>query len=423
MNSLKRRLASLPPAAFSLYAIVAAFGTYACMYAFRKPFAAATFAGEASVLGLDYKSFLVIAQIIGYMLSKFIGIKVVSEMDSKRRVLAILLLIGIAWLALLGFGMTPAPYNAGFLFLNGLPLGMIWGLVFSFLEGRRATEVMGLGLCASFIFSSGFVKDIGRWVMTGWGVSEVWMPFVTGALFALPLLLFVALLSLLPPPNAEDEAERTPRGPMDGKARWQYFLRFAPGLILLVAVYTLITAYRDFRDNFMADIYLELVGAEEMPSFSGTETWVSIGTLLVLMLIVLVKDNLRALLVNHLAVLLGVLLAGGSTYAHGQGWISPWTWILLTGFGTYFAYIPFNSILFDRMIATYQQVANVGFLIYVADSFGYLGSVGVLLYKNFSAAEMSWARFFTLISYLLAGLGMLGMILSALYFWRKSKQN
>jgi len=109
------------PTVFTLFATLTAFCTYMCMYAFRKPFTAATFADGPIILGLDYKSVLVIVQVIGYMLSKFIGIKVVSEMDSKRRALTILTLISIAWVALLGFALTPSPWNAAFLFLN-LPI-------------------------------------------------------------------------------------------------------------------------------------------------------------------------------------------------------------------------------------------------------------------------------------------------------------
>lgn len=79
------------------------------------------------------------------------------------------------------------------MFLNGLPLGMIWGIVFSYLEGRKTTEILGIILCTSFIVSSGVVKSAGMWIMQYWGVSEFWMPVVTGALFLLPLLVLFLL--------------------------------------------------------------------------------------------------------------------------------------------------------------------------------------------------------------------------------------
>jgi len=281
---------------------------------------------------------------------------------------------------------------------------------------------MGLGLCASFVFASGLVKDIGQWLME-MGMSEYWMPFGVGAVFALPLLLFTWLINQIPAPTREDESLRTKRKPMNAQERKHYFFKFATGIVLLVTVYTILTAYRDFRDNFLADIWVDLRGAENNVKFSSTETPVWIGVLGILMLIVLVKDNFQALVVNHLAIAAGVLMAGLGTWFHQQGMLGDYTWIILTGLGTYMAYIPFNSILFDRMIATFRQIANVGFLIYVADSFGYLGSVGVLLYKNIGAPNLSWLNFFTQIIYVLAFIGATGIVLSAFYFfWKKKNQ-
>lgn len=188
---------SRKPALFVIYAIIASFVTYSCMYAFRKPFAAATF-DDMSFFGVDYKILLIVAQVIGYTISKFAGIKVVSEMGSGKRVLAIIVLIGIAAVSLLFFGLVPAPYNIFFMFLNGIPLGMVWGLVFSFLEGRRFTEVLGAGLSVSFIFSSGFVKTVAMLFLQA-GVSEYWMPLFSGLVFVPILLISVYLLGKVPP--------------------------------------------------------------------------------------------------------------------------------------------------------------------------------------------------------------------------------
>src|SRR5688572_4844291 len=109
-------------------AAAAAFCTYFCMYGFRKPFTAGTFEG-AEFWGLGLKSVLVIAQLLGYMLSKLIGIKIISEMPRKYRAMAIIGLILIAELALVGFGLVPTGIKPVMMFLNGLPLGMIFGLV------------------------------------------------------------------------------------------------------------------------------------------------------------------------------------------------------------------------------------------------------------------------------------------------------
>ncbi len=104
---------------FIVWSMLAAFGTYFCMYAFRKPFNAGTYAGH-QVGGIDYKAILIVAQVIGYMLSKFIGIKVISELKPARRKALITGLILFAEISLLLFGLVPPPYNFICLFFNGL---------------------------------------------------------------------------------------------------------------------------------------------------------------------------------------------------------------------------------------------------------------------------------------------------------------
>lgn len=403
---------------FSLFCIVAAFCTYSCMYAFRKPFAAATFENE-SFWGVDYKILLITAQVLGYTASKFIGIRVISEMNSRWRSAGILLLVTTAALALLGFALAPAPWGILFLFLNGLPLGMVWGLVFSYLEGRQTTEVLGAGLSVSFIFSSGFVKSIGMYVMLDWGVSELWMPVVTGSLFLIPLFGFVWMLDRIPEPSPDDVARRTKRAPMNRSQRRQFLAEFGVGMFLLTLVYMLLTAFRDFRDNFSAEIWQSLGYGDNAEIFTLTEIPVSVAILCLLSLLMAIRNNFLALTVNYLIILAGFGLAGASTLMFQNHLLSAPVWMILVGLGLYLGYVPFNSILFDRLIAAFRISGNVGFLIYLADSFGYLGSVVILFYKNFGFANLSWLEFFTQAIYVVSVLGVLLMFGCMAYFKQK----
>lgn len=391
---LTRWLETAHPVAFSLFAGTAAFATYFSMYAFRKPFTAATFEDVPGwAFALDYKVALVIAQVLGYALSKVIGVKVISEMDHSRRAVAIIALIGLSWLALVGFALAPAPWNVAALFLNGLPLGLIWGLVFSYVEGRRTSEVLGAILCASFILSSGVVKSIGK-ALLNLGVSDHWMPAAAGLVFVPLLLISVIALSRIPPPNVADEAARVRRGPMDGQARAAFLRDYGPGVILLVVAYVLFTAVRDVRDNFAAEIWSALGFGGTAAIFTASELPVAAIALCALGAIMIVRDNLRALLVIHGIVILGAAILGAATLGYQLGLVSPIAWMILSGAGLYMAYTPFNAMLFDRMIAATGRVGTAGFLIYLADASGYVGSVALLLFRNFGVADMNWLTFF-----------------------------
>ena len=413
------------PLTFSVFAIASAFSTYFCMYAFRKPFAQGTFEGSVLLGGLgelDYKIALIISQVLGYCLSKFIGIKVIAEATRAGRGRAILALIAFAELSLVGFALAPRPWGMLFLFLNGLPLGMVWGLVFGYLEGRRVSEALGAGLSASYIVASMAVKSVGG-VLLMKGISELWMPSLTGLLFAPILGVSVWGLSQLPPPNQADRAARTERGPMDADSRHAFVSRFAPGLLALTGLYVLLTAYRDFRDNFAREIW-DAIGFEGKPGvMTYVELFVAFGVLCSLALIMRVKDNTRAVTVVHLVMLAGSLLIGLSTWAYDLGWIAPIVWMGCVGLGLYLGYVPFGCVLFDRLIAAVGFVGTAGFMIYVTDAFGYLGSVTLLLYKNFGEPNLSWLDFFRGFSYVTAAFCSAAFAFSMLYFRRIMKES
>lgn len=400
---------------------IASFGTYFCMYAFRKPFTVATYEG-LSILGVDYKICLILAQVIGYMLAKFIGIKVISELRASQRLRYLIAMIVVAELALLCFGWLPLPYNAFFLFINGLSLGMIWGVVFSYLEGREGTEILGVTLCSSFILSGGAVKSIGIWVMSYIGVSEFWMPAVTGAIFVAPFILFALLLQNMPSPTEADIAARTQRKPMTSNDRLNVLWQFRIPVFILVIFYVCLTAIRDFRDNFSREIWDAVGFAGNASIYTLSELPVALIVLVSLGLLGLVKNNFKAFVYYHYLLILGISLAGVGTLLFQMRYIGPTFWMINAGTGLYLCYVPFNCIFFDRMVATFKVYGNAGFLIYIADAFGYLGSMSVLLYKNFARAEISWLKFFVNGMYFITAVGLIATLLSLLYF-QKSYMN
>ena len=401
-----------------LYAAVTVFLTYTMVFGFRKSFTVATFDG-ITVAGYSYKTILVICQMLGYMLAKFYGIKYISELKRHGRGQIIMLLTVIAWLSWLFFALVPAPYNIIFLFINGFPLGMLWGVVFSYVEGRRSTDFIGATLAVSFIFASGFVKTVGAWLMLNFDITEFWVPFYTGLVFAAPLLLFIYLIEKIPSPDDKDIAYRTARVPMLGQDRKNFIRIFLPGLVACILIYAFATIFRDMRDNFSAEMWKEMGFFDKPEIFATTETPITIIILLLIGSMVLIKDSFKALMLSHFFIGLGFIIAGFSSYLFINQNMPPIWWMTLVGLGLYMVYIPFNSVFFDRLIAAFKHTGNVGFLIYLADSFGYVGSVGVMLSKEIFKVQLNWVTFFSnsVIWLSLAGLAL--TIFSSVYFYAK----
>lgn len=84
-------------------------------------------------------------------------------------------------------------------------------------------------------------------------------------------------------------------------------------------------------------------------------------------------------------------------------------------------YIPFNCVLFERMIASFKNAGNVGFLMYLADSFGYMGSVGVILARTFFSFRLKWTAVYSngVIALFVAGVVL--TLLALTYFKGKYK--
>ena len=442
---LTARLATAPAPVFVAVAVAAAFSTYFAMYAFRKPFAAATFEGQF-FLGthVALKTAIVISQILGYALSKYIGIKVCSEVTPAKRARLLVGLVLWAQAALILYGFLPDNWKVVAIFLNGLPLGMIWGLVVWYLEGRRTSELLLAGLSLSFIIASGVVKDFGRALMAGtvagwWNavplvgsgigsalgrVSEGWMPAIAGFHF-LPIFLgSVWLLNQLPRPSDADVAARVEREPMQGSDRLAFVRQFAFGLTFLCVAYFFLTAYRDYRDNYQVEI-LDGLGYPYKTNktvISQAESIVTFGVMAVLALLNVVKDNRRGLLCAFGIMAGGVALLGVSTALLQAGWINGFWWMTLTGLGSYLAYVPYGSVLFDRLIASTRVVGTAGFAIYLADAIGYTGSVGVQLYKDLIAGSASRLGFFIQFTWFMSALGLVCLIASAAYFARRTRK-
>ena len=333
-----------PAGVMNAYAVLAAFTAYFCVYAFRKPFTAATFDGQHFAgMQVELKTAFVVSQIIGYTLAKYVGIKVVSEASRSRRAWMLVGLIALAEIAMVLFAIVPTEWKVAAMLLNGLPLGMVWGLMVRYLEGRRTSDILLAGLACSFIVASGVFKDVGRAVLAGDPIpligiglpnplpalSEFWMPAATGLLFLPAFLVALWLLNQVPEPTPGDIAARTEREPMDKQRRRQFLLLYLPGIVPLVAGYVLLTAFRDYRDFYLVDV-LDQLGysyAQHKDIMTRMELGVAFGVLATMGLLYLIKDNQRALLAVLGVIGVGFLIIGVATWLHAAGEISGYSWV------------------------------------------------------------------------------------------------
>ncbi len=400
ISSVKHAAASdrrLSDFLFVLWAGGAALLSYSLVYALRKPFTAATFDGM-DFFGMDYKTAASMVQISGYFLSKLAGIKLISELKKENRLRFIVLSVVVAELSLVAFGFLPCPFNVFALFFNGLSPGCMWGVIFSFLEGRRTTDLLAALMGISIAVSSGAAKSAGLFVMDTWQVSEFWMPALIGGV-ALPLLLLLGwLLNRLPAPTDADKALRTERVTLDGRGRWNIFREFMPLLILLFVANLFIIILRDIKEDFIVDIIDVKAAGLSSWAFARIDAVVTIIILGIFGLMTLVRSNVRVLCLLLFLVTCGAAGLSFLAFNYDALHLPAVTWLFLQGLFLYVAYLSFQTLFFERFIACFRIKGNVGFFIVTLDFIGYTGTVVVLACKEFLTPDINWLAFYNLLS-------------------------
>lgn len=380
---------------FILWAGGAALLSYSLVYALRKPFTAATFDGMEA-FGLDYKVLTTIIQILGYLIAKFVGIKLISELKKENRMKFILVSILVAELSLVMFGLLPAPYNIFAMFFNGLSLGCMWGVIFSFIEGRRTTDILASLLGISIVISSGVAKSVGLFVMNTLHVGEFWMPALIGA-FALPLLALLGyVLNRLPQPTKEDIQEKSQRVTLDSKQRKELFINFLPVLILLFVANLMLVILRDIKEDFL----VKIIDMSEHSSwmFAQVDSIVTLIILALFGMMVFVKSNIKVLVILLSMVVAGTATMSFVSFNYDTLQLDTVTWLFVQSLSLYIAYLCFQSIFFDRFIACFKIKGNVGFFIVTIDFIGYTGTVLVLMFKEFFSTDINWLDFYNQMS-------------------------
>lgn len=380
---------------FILWAGGTALLSYSLVYALRKPFTAASFNG-VEAFGMDYKVLATIIQILGYLIAKFIGIKLISELKKENRMKFILISIGIAEGSLVLFGCLPAPYNLFALFFNGLSLGCMWGVIFSFIEGRRTTDILASLLGISIVISSGVAKSVGLFVIDTLHISEFWMPAFIGA-FALPLLALLGyVLTRLPQPNKQDIIQKSRRVTLNRQERKELFRDFRPVLILLFITNLTLVVLRDIKEDFL----VKIIDTTEYSSwmFAQVDSVVTLIILTLFGMMVFMKSNIKVLIILLGLVMMSSLCMSFLSFYYDALQLSPIYWLFIQSLSLYIPYLCFQSIFFDRFIACFKIRGNVGFFIVTIDFIGYTGTVLILFLKEFYSPNINWLDFYNQLS-------------------------
>ena len=179
----------------------------------------------------------------------------------------------------------------------------------------------------------------------------------------------------------------------------------------LLLIYILLTIVRSLRDDFSVEIWQDL-GVDDEPSvFAKSEFWVMVGVIAVNGMAVLIRNNRFALLTSLTCIGGGFIMILGTLLAHQANLLTPMGFMVLLGLGMYLPYVAFHTTVFERLIAAFRETGTVAYLMYLADAFGYLGYVGVMIFRNYASDELSYLN---LLVWVAASIGIFSFVISCL---------
>src|SRR5262249_28196139 len=112
----------------------------------------------------------------------------------------------------------------------------------------------------------------------------------------------------------------------------------------------------------------------------------------------------------------GVAVVAAALVGLRAGALSPLAFMVLHGLGLYLPYIVVQTTLFERLIAMTRDRGNIGYLVYLADAFGYLGAAAVLVAHTLLAGRQGMLDFFVAVSWVIAATSLLMLLPCWRYF-------
>jgi hypothetical protein len=176
------------------------------------------------------------------------------------------------------------------------------------------------------------------------------------------------------------------------------------------------------RADFAVEIWTGL-GYKQTPDlFTRSELYVSFASIAIIAMAVLIKKHENAFRFALSAGLAGFVILLLAIKYLGQG-IEPFPFMVLAGIGVYLPYVAIHAVVFERLIAMTRERANVGFLMYVVDSAGYTGYIGLMLFRYLHSSETAILALFIQICIYMSAISILLIGFCFIYFKLKLKKN
>lgn len=196
---------------------------------------------------------------------------------------------------------------------------------------------------------------------------------------------------------------------MNGQDRRNFLARYGGVVLAIVSVYVLTNAIRNLRDDFAPEIWRGLGVTAPPEVFTQTEFLVALGVLASSGVAVVIRDNRRGFAFSLVVCTTGFGLLAAALGAREAGLVDGFTFMVLTGLGLYLPYVAIHTTVFERLLALTREPGTIGFLMYLADAFGYLAYVGLMLGGGILSSRVNPLTLFVTSSWIAIALSLVAL--------------
>lgn len=414
--------------------VLAASLGYVGSYAWRSPWIGVIPAdyAERKVLSIDFQTFTSLCYCIGFALGKPIGISLFSSKWGASNKTKLIIGLQILSGTLCSLGLILFDAEAGLLIrssalaaitsagLASVASSTIYGGYTMYLEGRRSTALLLAFLNFSYVFAGGMWRWVGAALIDS-SVPARYMPAAMCAIGMPVSCVAVCFLGSTPPPLAHERELKGRRGAMSFEARIRFLWTSLFGISIMFIQHSALATMRSFRDSYFRELVThgtQLNSSAIVPSpsplpssfvpvvprpspsppASGSPSTSPVSYLLLdlpgglaMFFIMIYLGSKKSIVLNPRSALLsffaaqacGVAILLVGTAGYGLGLISEVPWQVLCGLGIYASYGTMGAPTFDALFAVTRAEGTSSFLIFAADGVGYVGTISVLLLKDF----------------------------------------
>jgi hypothetical protein len=385
-------------------------------YFFTYGISSSIFAGKYnrySIFG-NMKDAITIAQIIGYTIGKIVIYYNISKIKKECRFKFSILTIICSTIPLIIFGLLPDDSAIVMILLSSIFISFAWGSIIFYVEGKSNNELIYMLIYFGVISGSGVAKTFGDYLINK-NINEKWIPAICGVCGMNGYIIFLIILHLYNKNNILDRHNR--QSNISQEQRTQFMKKYKIGLVSTALVYGLLLGYRNYRDYYSLEILHEILGQNfKSGVYAYSEIIISVSVLFTNGLLFMIKSDRMKFYFMLYQMLIGGIIIGISTIFT----INSYLWIILTGFGLFVGYIPARAMLYDKLMSITHNNFSAVYLIYFADSIGYIFTIIVIIIKKYSV-EISYVDYFVILSYIVAGFSIINMIISIIFFYMKLK--